>query len=262
MRRRHARQFSLIQIWKLVSTSTIGDRHIIFVSHEKYFQIPGTRLRGYLFTQMAFLYSTLRPLQGCSSFRCDFSVIFFPSFLRFFLGTNGHQFCGVWGFTHDPSRIKFTSFLLPILFISTSTCTSSLDRQQQAPSQNGKIPRSFWAQAQLCHRCRGGDSVLVQWSSKDANLPGCLDMIWVSWVVYVSYSNKSDLKVITEDAFLDVFPEMRDPAVLGIVIGIFEIGCLIGALSCMEIGDRLGRRKTVCVGMGMLVIGISDPEDR
>jgi MFS family permease len=50
---------------------------------------------------------------------------------------------------------------------------------------------------------------------------------------------------------------MRDPGVLGIVIGIFEIGCLIGALSCMEIGDRLGRRKTVCIGMGMLVIGIN-----
>src|SRR5579859_7432156 len=50
---------------------------------------------------------------------------------------------------------------------------------------------------------------------------------------------------------------MRDPAVLGIVIGIFEIGCLIGALSCMEIGDRLGRRRTVCVGMFMLVVGIS-----
>jgi len=48
---------------------------------------------------------------------------------------------------------------------------------------------------------------------------------------------------------------MRDPGVLGIVIGIFEIGCLIGALSCMEIGDRLGRRKTVVLGMGLLVIG-------
>ena len=52
---------------------------------------------------------------------------------------------------------------------------------------------------------------------------------------------------------------MRDPGVLGIVIGIFEIGCLMGALSCMEIGDRLGRRKTVVVGMGMLVIGNFQP---
>lgn len=67
---------------------------------------------------------------------------------------------------------------------------------------------------------------------------------------------RSDSQVITEDAFLNVFPEMRDPAVLGIVIGIFEIGCLIGALSCMEIGDRLGRRRTVCVGMFMLVVGM------
>lgn len=48
---------------------------------------------------------------------------------------------------------------------------------------------------------------------------------------------------------------MREPAVLGIVIAIFEIGCLIGALSCMEIGDRFGRRYTVVIGMGLLVIG-------
>jgi MFS family permease len=48
---------------------------------------------------------------------------------------------------------------------------------------------------------------------------------------------------------------MRDPGVLGIVIGIFEIGCLMGALSCMYFGDRLGRRKTVVIGMGMLVVG-------
>ena len=65
----------------------------------------------------------------------------------------------------------------------------------------------------------------------------------------------SDIQVITEDSFLDIFPKMRDPGVLGIVIGIFEIGCLLGALSCMEIGDRLGRRKTVVLGMGLLVIG-------
>jgi MFS family permease len=74
-----------------------------------------------------------------------------------------------------------------------------------------------------------------------------------------SFQKSLTLKVITEDAFLDVFPQMRDPGVLGIVIGIFEIGCLMGALSCMELGDRLGRRKTVCVGMFMLVVGISLP---
>ncbi|PYI09588.1 putative MFS sugar transporter [Aspergillus sclerotiicarbonarius CBS 121057] len=41
----------------------------------------------------------------------------------------------------------------------------------------------------------------------------------------------------------------------GAVIASFQIGALIGAFSCMFIGDRLGRRKTVFVGSLLTMIG-------
>ncbi|KAB5549435.1 general substrate transporter [Coniochaeta sp. 2T2.1] len=61
--------------------------------------------------------------------------------------------------------------------------------------------------------------------------------------------------VITESPFTSVFPEMKDPNVQGIVIAAFELGALVGALSCLDIGDRLGRRATVWFGMIFMLVG-------
>jgi MFS family permease len=61
--------------------------------------------------------------------------------------------------------------------------------------------------------------------------------------------------VITEEPFLNTFPQMRDANVLGIVIASFELGALFGALSCLDLGDRLGRRMTVILGMVFMIVG-------
>lgn len=61
--------------------------------------------------------------------------------------------------------------------------------------------------------------------------------------------------LITEESFTSVFPEMNDPSVQGIVIAAFELGALVGALSCLDLGDRSGRRATVWLGMCFMLIG-------
>ena len=61
--------------------------------------------------------------------------------------------------------------------------------------------------------------------------------------------------VVTEEPFLTVFPACRNASTLGIVIACFELGALFGALSCLDLGDRLGRRATVWLGMLFMVIG-------
>lgn len=61
--------------------------------------------------------------------------------------------------------------------------------------------------------------------------------------------------LITEEPFTSVFPEMNNPNVQGIVIAAFELGALVGALSCLDLGDRLGRRATVWLGMCFMLIG-------
>lgn len=57
--------------------------------------------------------------------------------------------------------------------------------------------------------------------------------------------------IITEPIFLSMFPQMRssnkDGAIQSLVVAIYEVGCLIGALLMVAYGDRLGRRRAVSV---------------
>ena len=61
--------------------------------------------------------------------------------------------------------------------------------------------------------------------------------------------------VITEEPF----SRTRSPSTLGIAIAAFElgalVGALVGALSCLGLGDRLGRGSTVSLGMTFMIIG-------
>ncbi|KAJ5443805.1 uncharacterized protein N7458_007677 [Penicillium daleae] len=62
--------------------------------------------------------------------------------------------------------------------------------------------------------------------------------------------------VLTQKSFIETMPSTAtNPNIQGITVGIFEIGCLLGALSLLEIGDRLGRRKTVLLGQALILVG-------
>jgi sugar porter (SP) family MFS transporter len=61
--------------------------------------------------------------------------------------------------------------------------------------------------------------------------------------------------LITEDPFLSVFPETKNADTQGIVLACLQLGALAGALACLDIGDRLGRRMTVFIGMGFMLVG-------
>ncbi|KZO96920.1 general substrate transporter [Calocera viscosa TUFC12733] len=70
--------------------------------------------------------------------------------------------------------------------------------------------------------------------------------------------------LITANQFEDIFPETVSPpnaptsnaaTMQSLLLGIYEIGCLIGALSNLWIGDRLGRRKTIVLGGCIMIIG-------
>lgn len=48
---------------------------------------------------------------------------------------------------------------------------------------------------------------------------------------------------------------VTNPALLGAIVSLYEIGCMFGALSCGYVGDRLGRKKTIMIGCTILCIG-------
>lgn len=72
--------------------------------------------------------------------------------------------------------------------------------------------------------------------------------------------------LLTLPAFLAVFPELdvahaaagdgaRRASVQGTAVAVYEAGCALGALSCVYLGDRLGRRRTVFAAACVVVVG-------
>lgn len=77
--------------------------------------------------------------------------------------------------------------------------------------------------------------------------------------------------LLTLPAFTKVFPEIDTTAagtagltasqaehrstIQGISVASYNVGCFCGAISCIWIGDWLGRRKTIFLGSAIMVVG-------
>ncbi len=63
--------------------------------------------------------------------------------------------------------------------------------------------------------------------------------------------------VIQTPLWLDNFPAVdNNPNLLGFTVAIYDIGCLLGALWCMLLGDRFGRQKSCILGGCFVVVGV------
>ncbi|KAI0321836.1 general substrate transporter [Amylostereum chailletii] len=60
-------------------------------------------------------------------------------------------------------------------------------------------------------------------------------------------------KIFPQTVASDAHPEYA--TLQSFVVAVYEIGCLIGAISNLWIGDRLGRRKTIALGGIIMIIG-------
>jgi MFS family permease len=63
--------------------------------------------------------------------------------------------------------------------------------------------------------------------------------------------------IISAPAFVAAFPQVDgDSAYEGFVVSIYAVGCFLGALLIFLIGDKLGRRKSIFLGAGVMLIGV------
>jgi MFS family permease len=63
--------------------------------------------------------------------------------------------------------------------------------------------------------------------------------------------------IITAPAFNNVFEATRDNSTMqGTVTAIYEIGCLIGAIFILGVGDVLGRRRAIMTGGFIMLLGV------
>lgn len=70
--------------------------------------------------------------------------------------------------------------------------------------------------------------------------------------------------LLTLPSFNETFPSINTAGqsgashastLQGAAIGLYEIGCLMGALSCLWLGDKLGRRPVIWIGTIIMIIG-------
>ncbi|KAI1375778.1 general substrate transporter [Hypoxylon crocopeplum] len=62
--------------------------------------------------------------------------------------------------------------------------------------------------------------------------------------------------IIGSAPFANAFVEIKDNATMqGLVTAIYEIGCLIGAMFILGVGDLLGRRKAMMIGGFIMILG-------
>lgn len=70
--------------------------------------------------------------------------------------------------------------------------------------------------------------------------------------------------LLTLPSFNEQFPSIdasnkkgtsHEATLQGVAIGLYEIGCLFGALSCLWLGDLLGRRRIIWIGTIIMIIG-------
>ncbi|KAK3393910.1 general substrate transporter [Podospora didyma] len=60
--------------------------------------------------------------------------------------------------------------------------------------------------------------------------------------------------IVTED-FLDLLGIRNNPSLQSTVTSVYDLGCFLGALSVLWIGEPLGRKKTVMMGTAIMAIG-------
>ncbi|KAI2624202.1 general substrate transporter [Hypoxylon sp. NC1633] len=56
--------------------------------------------------------------------------------------------------------------------------------------------------------------------------------------------------------FIETFPRTNDPGISGITSSCFSLGAFFGCLASFLLGDRLGRKKSVYVGLTFNVVGV------
>ncbi|KAF5003676.1 hypothetical protein FDECE_9786 [Fusarium decemcellulare] len=62
--------------------------------------------------------------------------------------------------------------------------------------------------------------------------------------------------IIDADPFHAYFPETKNQTIQGLVTAIYEIGCLMGAMFILWIGDLLGRRRAMILGGFIMILGV------
>lgn len=76
-----------------------------------------------------------------------------------------------------------------------------------------------------------------------------------AWLTWFSYDQGVFGGVIVTPDFLDLLGIANNEKLQSTVTAIYDVGCFLGALSTMYIGERLGRKRTIMLGTTVMAVG-------
>ncbi|EME38944.1 hypothetical protein DOTSEDRAFT_180963 [Dothistroma septosporum NZE10] len=105
----------------------------------------------------------------------------------------------------------------------------------------------------LTHQGLLGNSLKGKWLQIGVCITGS------SGFLLLGYDQGVMSGIITEPIFLQTFPQMqpknKEGAIQALVVAIYEIGCLFGAIGIIAFGDKLGRRRSILIGASIMIVG-------
>ncbi|KAI5298217.1 Prostaglandin E synthase 3 (Cytosolic) [Ascosphaera pollenicola] len=85
----------------------------------------------------------------------------------------------------------------------------------------------------------------------------CVTVVATCGFLLFGYDQGIMSGIITASVFNNVFPPTLDDSTMqGFVTAIYEIGCLVGAIFILYVGDRLGRRRAIILGAAIMCLGV------
>ncbi|KAJ1307324.1 hypothetical protein OPQ81_001430 [Rhizoctonia solani] len=136
--------------------------------------------------------------------------------------------------------------------------------QTGSGSNNSKssLSESQQLALQLDHQVSDEDVQKYQPRFRGARLNGFLAFIAGTGFTLFGYDQGVLSALLTTESFMSTFPQTspttgppNHATLQSLLVAIYEIGCLIGALSNLWIGERLGRRRTIAIGGIIMIIG-------
>jgi MFS family permease len=101
------------------------------------------------------------------------------------------------------------------------------------------------------------DGVPTYWGKSGKALQLLVATIATTDFLLFGYDQGVMSGIISAPAFIKAFPEVDgDSTYEGFVTAIYAVGCFLGACFIFFMGDRLGRRKSIFLGAGVMIIGV------
>jgi sugar porter (SP) family MFS transporter len=102
--------------------------------------------------------------------------------------------------------------------------------------------------------------VPTYWGTSGRRLQMLITTVAITDFLLFGYDQGVMSGIISSPAFVERFPEVEQDKTFqtweGFIVSIYAVGCFFGACFILQLGDWLGRRKSIFIGAWVMIIGV------